>query len=136
MAKLRFFKVTVVILLLYLAGGSEVRADSAWKEAALGVASVLGSAIYSPVKIPYAALGAFTGGVVWIVTGGKTEVAQKIWEPALRGDYVITPQMLQGDKKPGKAIRDFKKGVSSEDSDEDPKEEESDKKDNSGELPK
>jgi len=36
----------------------------------------------------------------------------------------------------GKAIRDFKKGVSSDDSDEDRKEEESGKKDNSGELPK
>ncbi|MEE9569133.1 MAG: twin-arginine translocase TatA/TatE family subunit [Candidatus Binatia bacterium] len=36
----------------------------------------------------------------------------------------------------GKAIRDFKKGVSNDDSDEDRKEEESDKKDNSGELPK
>ncbi|MCZ6547630.1 MAG: twin-arginine translocase TatA/TatE family subunit [Deltaproteobacteria bacterium] len=36
----------------------------------------------------------------------------------------------------GKAIRDFKKGVSSDDSDEDHKEEEPDKKDNSGELPK
>ncbi len=36
----------------------------------------------------------------------------------------------------GKAIRDFKKGVSNDDSDEDRKEEESGKKDNSGELPK
>ena len=36
----------------------------------------------------------------------------------------------------GKAIRDFKKGVSRDDSDEDRKEEESGKKDNSGELPK
>ena len=36
----------------------------------------------------------------------------------------------------GKAIRDFKKGVTSDDSDEDSKEEEPDKKDDSGELPK
>ena len=36
----------------------------------------------------------------------------------------------------GKAIRDFKKGVSSDDSDEEPKEEESAKKDDSGELPR
>ncbi|MFQ5917636.1 MAG: twin-arginine translocase TatA/TatE family subunit [Candidatus Binatia bacterium] len=36
----------------------------------------------------------------------------------------------------GKAIRDFKKGVSSEDSDEEPKEEGSAKKDDSGELPR
>lgn len=36
----------------------------------------------------------------------------------------------------GKAIRDFKKGVSSEESDEDGKEEGSSRKDDSGELPK
>lgn len=102
MAKHKFFKVGVFILLLSLAGGREAKAENAWEDAALGVASVLGSAIYSPVKIHYAALGAFTGGVIWIVTGGKSEVAQKIWEPALQGDYVITPQMLQGDKNPGK----------------------------------
>ncbi len=43
MSKLKFFMVTVFILLLSLGGGGEAKADSAWKEAALGVASVLGS---------------------------------------------------------------------------------------------
>lgn len=94
-------KILAVILLLFLLSaieGSEVRAENLWKEAGLGVASVLGSAIYSPVKVHYAALGAVAGGVAWVVTGGNTELAQKIWEPALSGDYVITPQILKGSK--------------------------------------
>lgn len=98
MFKLKLLVVTGFILLLSLAGGSEAIADSAWKEAGLGVASVLGSAIYSPVKVHYAALGAVTGGVAWIVTGGNTEFAQTIWEPALGGNYLITPQVLRGNK--------------------------------------
>lgn len=98
MSKLKFLVVTFFVLFLSLAGVSEAMAESAWKEAGLGVASVLGSSIYSPVKVYYAALGAVAGGVAWVVTGGNTELAQKIWEPALSGDYVITPQMLRDSK--------------------------------------
>ena len=98
MFKLKFLVVTFFVLFLSLAGVSEAVAENAWKEAGLGVASVLGSAIYSPVKVQYAALGAVTGGLAWLVTAGNTELAQRIWEPALGGDYLITPQMLRGSK--------------------------------------
>lgn len=90
----KIFAVTFVLLLLSSFRVSPAKAEGPWKEAGLGVASVLGSAIYSPVKVTYAALGAVAGGVTWVVTGGNTEFAQKIWEPSLRGDYVITPQTL------------------------------------------
>ena len=98
MVKLKFLVVTVFVFLLILAGASKAIAGSAWEEAGLGVASVLSSAIYSPIKVHYAALGAVAGGVAWAVTGGNAELAQKIWEPALRGDYVITPKMLRGNQ--------------------------------------
>lgn len=98
MFRLNFLVMAGFVLLLSLAGGSEAKAESAWKEAGLGVASVLGSVIYSPMKVHYAALGAVTGGVAWVVTGGNTELAQKIWQPALSGDYVITPDILRGVK--------------------------------------
>ncbi len=100
MFKPKFLAVIVFLLLLSAVGSSEVRAESPWKEAGIGIASVLGSVIYSPVKVQYAALGAVTGGVAWLVTGGNTELAQKIWKPALSGDYVITPQMIGGVKSP------------------------------------
>ncbi len=94
MLRPKILAVTFFLLLLSPIAVGTAGAESPWKEAGLGVASVLGSAIYSPVKVTYAALGAFAGGVTWVATGGNTEVAQKIWEPSLRGDYVITPQML------------------------------------------
>lgn len=90
----KIFVAIFVLLLLSPIGASTAAAESPWNEAGLGVASVLGSAIYSPVKVTYAALGAFAGGVTWVVTGGNSEFAQKIWEPSLRGDYVVTPQTL------------------------------------------
>lgn len=93
MLRLKFL--TVALLLFSLSPVAPgTAAENPWKEAGLGVASVLGSAIYSPVKVTYAALGALAGGVTWVATGGNTEVAQNIWEPSLRGDYVVTPQML------------------------------------------
>ncbi len=69
-----------------------------WKKAGLGVASVLSSAIYSPIKVQYALFGAFTGGVAWVVSEGKTKLAQKIWEPSLGGNYLVTPRVLRGSK--------------------------------------
>lgn len=102
MVRLKFLVMAGFVLLLSLAGGSEARAEGPWKEAGLGIASVLGSVIYSPVKVQYAALGAVTGGVAWVVTGGNTELAQKIWKPALSGDYVITPETLRGNKSPSR----------------------------------
>lgn len=94
MLRLKILAVPLFLLLLGPVGAGTARAEGPWKEAGLGVASVLGSAIYSPVKVTYAALGAFAGGVTWVATGGNTDLAQKIWEPSLRGDYVITPQTL------------------------------------------
>ncbi len=98
MFKLKFLAVAFFLLFVSALGAGEARAEGAWKEAGLGVASVLGSVIYSPIKVHYAALGAVTGGVAWVVTGGNAELAREIWEPALGGDYVITPQMLRGSK--------------------------------------
>lgn len=96
MFKLKFLVAIFFAASLSLAGVRAALAESMWQEAGLGVASVLGSAFYSPVKVYYAALGAVTGGVAWVVTGGNTELAQKIWQPALGGDYVITPQVFRG----------------------------------------
>ncbi|MFQ5683382.1 MAG: hypothetical protein ACE5HC_08940 [Candidatus Binatia bacterium] len=99
MLRTKVLVVSGLFLLLSFAGENKASAENAWKKAGLGVASVVGSTLYAPVKVSYAALGAVTGGVTWIVTGGNTELSQKIWRPALGGDYLITPEML-GDSSP------------------------------------
>lgn len=60
----------------------------------LGVGSVLCSLVYGPVKVVYATLGSFTGGMAWLLTGGRADVPREIIQPAVRGDYIVTPEHL------------------------------------------
>lgn len=63
-----------------------------------GVGSVLASILYSPAKITYAGLGLITGGLGFVLSGGNTDVATTIINPAVRGNYVVTPRHLKGEE--------------------------------------
>jgi hypothetical protein len=60
----------------------------------LGVGSALCTLVYGPVKIMYATLGTLTGGFAYLLTGGRLDVPREIIQPAVRGDYVVTPEHL------------------------------------------
>jgi hypothetical protein len=60
----------------------------------LGVGAVLATLIYGPVKVVYATLGSITGGLAYLLTGGRLDVPREIIQPAIRGDYVVTPEHL------------------------------------------
>jgi hypothetical protein len=70
-----------------------------WKGAGYGAAALFGNLLYIPAKIVYAAGGGLVGGGSYLVTGGNKQVADTIWRSSLGGDYVLTPDMIQG-KKP------------------------------------
>jgi hypothetical protein len=74
------------------AGGS----STARSEAGMGIASVFANLFYVPMKLGYAAIGGLTGGLGWVVSGGKREVADRIWVASIGGDYVLTREMLAG----------------------------------------
>ena len=63
-----------------------------------GLGSVFASAVYSPLKVTYAGLGLITGGLGYVFSGGRRDVADSIIQPAVRGSYVITPTQLKGQK--------------------------------------
>lgn len=65
---------------------------------ATGAACFLITPVYGAFKLAFAGLGALTGGLTWIFTGGDTETAQRIWTTSLGGDYIITPAHLAGHK--------------------------------------
>jgi len=96
--------VAVVSAVLLLAATNGARADDierAGEDAGLGLATVLANVFYVPVKVGYAAIGGVTGGVAWALTGGNRSVAERIWVPAVGGDYVLTRDMVSG----GEAIQ-------------------------------
>lgn len=65
-------------------------------EAGYGVGAALASVFYIPAKVTYAGLGLLTGGLGWVLTGGRTDVANNIIYPAIGGNYVVTPSHLKG----------------------------------------
>ena len=64
----------------------------------LGVAATLSSLLYGPVKVVYATGGCIVGGFAWVFSGGDNETALAVVIPAVRGDYVVTPEALRGDR--------------------------------------
>lgn len=71
---------------------------SVGEDLGFGVGSVLASMLYSPFKITYAALGLLTGGLGFVLSAGNTDVATNIINPAVRGNYVVTPRHLRGEE--------------------------------------
>ncbi len=76
--------------------GSEPAEESVSSEAGYGVGAALASVFYIPAKVTYAGLGLLTGGLGWVLTGGRTDVANNIIYPAVGGNYVVTPNHLKG----------------------------------------
>lgn len=66
------------------------------EEAGYGVGSALANVFYIPAKVTYAGLGLLTGGLGFVLSGGRADVANNIIYPAIRGHYVVTPNHLKG----------------------------------------
>lgn len=67
-----------------------------WKGAGVGAATLLANVGYIPAKTVYAILGGIAGGAGYALTGGNQQTANSIWRSSLGGDYVLTPDMIQG----------------------------------------
>lgn len=72
--------------------------DSMESEAGLGAASALLTLLYGPVKVIYAFSGLLFGGLAWGLSGGDSDVLTAVVTPSVRGDYVITPALLRGER--------------------------------------
>ncbi len=66
------------------------------KEAGLGSGSAIASLIYGPIKLVYAVGGLVVGSLAYLFSGGDSDVAEIVFTPSLRGDYVVTPDHLTG----------------------------------------
>ncbi len=62
-----------------------------------GIGAFFTNLIYMPTKFVYATLGGMTGGLAYLLTGFKYDLARQIWVPSTGGDYVVTPSMLKGE---------------------------------------
>ncbi len=97
-------------------------AESTSGEGLVGAGSALATLVYGPAKMLYAAGGSLVAGLAWVHSGGDNEVVKPILDASLRGDYVITPSHLRGERtiefvgrsKTNRALRSDGGGIQSE----------------------
>ena len=86
------------VVLLALAPRVARADDSMESEAGWGALSAVATLFYSPVKVVYALSGLIFGGAAWGLSGGDSDVLRAVVTPAVRGDYVLTPSLLRGER--------------------------------------
>ena len=64
-------------------------------EGGIGAVAALSTIVYGPVKLVYATLGLIIGGSAWGLSGGDQSVLEAVVTPAVRGDYVVTPEHIR-----------------------------------------
>jgi len=70
--------------------------ESIAEEMGYGFGAAVASVFYIPAKFTYATLGLLTGGLGFALTGGRADVANNIIYPAVKGNWVVTPNNLKG----------------------------------------
>jgi hypothetical protein len=79
-------------------GPGEAFARDGKPGALASVGALVCTLVYSPVKIAYAAGGLVVGSLAWLWSFGSKRVSRPIFRSAVRGDYVVLPEHLTGDK--------------------------------------
>ena len=69
------------------------------KHVGLGAASAFSNLVYAPCKLLLAMIGSFTAGVGYAVTAGDIDVARKILDSSVMGDYVVVPEHFTGQRR-------------------------------------
>ncbi len=85
-------------MIVALAGPAQAE-ESVSREGGWGALAGLGTLLYSPTKVVYAGLGMVFGGIAYGLSGGDREVLESVITPAVRGDYVLQPAHLRGEKR-------------------------------------
>lgn len=86
----------VVAGLISIQPGAALAADG--KHVGLGAASAVSSLLYSPAKLFLMMFGTVTAGFGYAVTAGDIDVARKILDSSVMGDYVVVPEHFTGQK--------------------------------------
>lgn len=64
-----------------------------------GMRSGFLSLLYTPLKIGVSMGGGIIGGLAYPLSGFNEEVSKKIWDKSLGGTYLITEEILTGEKE-------------------------------------
>ena len=88
---------SILALVLFLSGlfTSFLRAEDAIEKAGVAVGVSAGNMWFIPIKAISVSMGALSGALSFLVTGGNLELTQQIWRDTIPGPYLITPELAK-----------------------------------------
>jgi len=89
--------VAILIFALALTGLSPVllRAEDTIEKAGVAVGVSAGNMWFLPIKLITVTMGAVSGALSYVVTGGNAELTRQIWRDTSEGPYLITPEVAR-----------------------------------------
>jgi len=90
-------KILIALLIFGFASLTPVylRAEDPIETAGVAVGVSAGNMWMLPLKAISMSIGALSGALSFVVTGGNAELTQQIWQDTLQGPYVITPELAR-----------------------------------------
>jgi uncharacterized membrane protein YidH (DUF202 family) len=89
--------VAILIFALALTGFSPalLRAEDTIEKAGVAVGITAGNMWFLPIKLITVTMGAASGALSYVVTGGNAELTRQIWRDTTEGPYIITPEVAR-----------------------------------------
>lgn len=94
---LRSFKHIATALILSIALGSPalLKAEDTIEKAGVGVGVTAGNMWFLPLKVISMSIGAVSGAISYVVTGGNADLTNQIWRDTSQGPYIISPDVAR-----------------------------------------
>jgi len=71
------------------------RAEDNIEKAGVAVGVSAGNMWFLPIKAIVISVGAISGTLSYLVTGGNAELTQQIWRDTMNEPYIITPELAR-----------------------------------------
>ena len=85
MVKLRQLPLAVLVSTLIGLSPAFLKAEEALEKAGIGVGVTAGNLWFLPIKAISLTIGALSGALSYVVTGGDTEVTRQVWRDTTDG---------------------------------------------------
>jgi hypothetical protein len=97
MLKIAKTKCSLVVAALFIAGffPSILKAEEPIEIAAIDVGVTAGNLVFLPAKAISVSIGAVSGALSFLLTGGNADLTRQIWRDTTEGPYLITPAVAR-----------------------------------------
>jgi len=95
MVKPRCLIVAVLIAFSSNVFATVSRAEDAIEKAGIAAGVTAGNMWFLPIKAIAVSIGAASGALSFLLSGGNTELTKQIWQDTTQGPYAITPDVAK-----------------------------------------